>query len=102
MALIDQGQNLFVIDLEYTKPFEEIEKILDPHLEFVSDCYRSGAFLFSGAKVPRSGGVIIAAGGSKEEIEALMARDPFCIHNVFAVTITEFKASNMADVLKEI
>ncbi|MCT4608254.1 MAG: YciI family protein [Pelagimonas sp.] len=100
MPLIAEGHNLFVIDLTYTKPFEEIEKILEPHLAFVTECYAKGAFLFSGAKEPRTGGVIIAAGASKDEIRALMAQDPFCVHDVVALEITEFKASNMAEALK--
>ena len=60
----------------------------------VKQCYAEGRFLVSGPKDPRTGGIVIATGPSRDEIEALMARDPFVEAGVVTVTITPFSASN--------
>ena len=90
--LIPTGQNVFVIDLEYLVPFAEVELHLDAHMEFIKDCLDRGFIIMAGRKVPRSGGMIIATAPSREEAEATMARDPFVIEGVAAVSITEMVA----------
>ncbi|MBN9886046.1 YciI family protein [Salipiger abyssi] len=94
MSLIPEGQSLFVIDITYAVPFEQIEPVLAPHMDFVKKGYAEGHFLTSGPKNPRSGGVVIAMGTSKADIEALMAQDPFAQEGVVTMEITEFSASN--------
>lgn len=94
MSLIPEGHSLFVIDIAYVVPFEQIEPVLAPHMEFVRRGYADGHFLMSGPKTPRTGGVVIAMGTSKAEIEALMAQDPFAVAGVVTMEITEFSASN--------
>lgn len=100
MAVIKAGHNLFVIDIEYLVPLAEVQPYLEPHLAFVHRQYEAGVFLMSGPKEPRSGGVVIAMAASRAEIEAIMAQDPFTAAQVMRCAITEFKANNLADVLK--
>lgn len=100
MPTIPQGHNLFAVDITYNVPMSEIEPYIEPHMAFIEKGYEDGRFLASGAKVPRTGGMIIAIGTNREEIEALMAQDPFTIAGVVALQITEFKAANVADALK--
>ncbi len=99
MSLIADGNSLFVIDITYTAPFEAVQKVMAPHMDFVRDCYAMGAFIMSGPKEPRSGGIVIAQAASQPEIEALVARDPFVLAGVVSVAITQFHASNMAPAL---
>ncbi|MGH1412497.1 MAG: YciI family protein [Pelagimonas sp.] len=99
MSVIPQGHNLFAVDITYNVPLTEVEPHLDAHMEFIAKGYADGRFLASGAKVPRTGGMIIAVGAGREEIEALMAQDPFTIAGVVALQITEFKPANLADAL---
>jgi uncharacterized protein YciI len=94
MSVIPEGSALFVIDIEYIVPFEEVQKVLEPHMAFVKQGYAEGRFLASGPKTPRTGGVVIAMGASLQEVEALMAQDPFVEAGVVALKITEFAASN--------
>jgi uncharacterized protein YciI len=49
-----------------------------------------GSFLASGRKVPRTGGVILARGASREEIETIINLDPFYRHHVAEYEIIEF------------
>ena len=100
MGFIPAGHNLFVIDIEYTVSMDQVSPHLDAHMEFVARGYDQGLFLASGAKVPRSGGVIIAQGASRAAVEAMMAADPFCQAGIVDLTVTEFIGRNLADVLK--
>ncbi|MBY6003984.1 hypothetical protein KUV62_08700 [Salipiger bermudensis] len=99
MGVIPEGHSLFVVDIEYVVPFEQIEPVLAPHMDFVRQGYADGHFLCSGPKNPRSGGIVIAIGASLAAIEALMAEDPFVSAGVVTVQITEFAASNRHPVL---
>lgn len=49
-----------------------------------------GNFLASGHKVPRDGGIILTRAISREEIEAIIALDPFHRCSVADYQITEF------------
>jgi uncharacterized protein YciI len=51
----------------------------------------------SGRKIPRDGGIIIAVGKSKNEIDAIVRRDPFCKNGLADFRIIEFRASQRAD-----
>jgi uncharacterized protein YciI len=82
--------NLFVVDLEYLVPLETVQTYLDDHSRFLETNYAAGHFIASGPKVPRTGGVILAKGRSKAEVEALVHQDPFHQHKVASVTVTEF------------
>lgn len=102
MGVIPEGHTLFVVDIEYVVPFEQIEQIepvLEPHMAFVKQGYADGHFLCSGPKNPRTGGIVIAIGETLAAIEALMAEDPFVSAGVVKVQITEFAASNRHPVL---
>lgn len=99
MGVIPEGHTLFVVDIEYVVPFEQIEPVLEPHMAFVKQGYADGHFLCSGPKNPRTGGIVIAIGRSLAAVEALMAEDPFVTEAVVKVQITEFAASNRHPVL---
>lgn len=88
--------SLFIIDLTYTAPLAEIDALMKTHMAFVRKYYRSGHFVVSGRKIPRDGGIIVALGASREEIEAIAAEDPFCRHRLAEARVTEFRASQRA------
>ncbi|MBA84091.1 YciI family protein [Thalassobius sp. S69A] len=100
MSIIPEGHSLFIVDLEYTVPMEQIQAVLEPHLEFVRAAYGQGRFLASGAKVPRTGGVIVMHAKSLSEAEEYLAADPFVTANVASYSYTEFLPSNLHDALK--
>jgi uncharacterized protein YciI len=93
----DTRPTLFVIELSYTAPLEEIDAHMRDHVAFLDRWYASGHFLVSGRKIPREGGVILAVGSSREEIEAIARDDPFCARGLADYRIVEFRASQHAD-----
>ena len=62
---------MFVIELIYKAALARIDAEMPAHMKFLKKYYASGHFLVSGRKIPRDGGVILAVGKSREEIEAI-------------------------------
>jgi uncharacterized protein YciI len=72
-------------------------------MTFLKRHYDTGTFLVSGRKIPREGGIILAVGKTREEIEAIMREDPFCKHGLADFRVIEFRASQRAaDIRKRI
>jgi uncharacterized protein YciI len=92
---------VFLIDLVYTAPLAEIDAAMKAHVAFLHKYYASGHFLVSGRKRPRSGGIILAVGGSRQEIEQIAAEDPFVARGLAEARIVEFRASQRADDIAE-
>ena len=61
---------MFVIELSYKRDLREIDAHMRAHVAFLKKYYASGQFLVSGRKIPRDGGVIIAAAETRGRIEA--------------------------------
>ena len=87
---------MFVIALVYKASLEEIDAHMAAHVRFLKKYYAAGKFLVSGRKIPREGGVILAVGKSREEIEAIAAEDPFIRDGLADFRIIEFRASQKA------
>jgi uncharacterized protein YciI len=94
---------MFVIELIYKAPLAEIDAQMGAHVVFLKKYYASGNFLVSGRKIPRDGGIILAVGRSRREIEAIVEEDPFFEHGLADFRIIEFRASQRApDIQKRI
>ncbi len=87
---------MFVIELIYKADLAQIDAHMKTHVAFLKKYYAAGNFLVSGRKIPRDGGIILAVGNSKEEIEAIVREDPFHIHGLAEFRVIEFRASQRA------
>ena len=65
---------MFVIELIYKVDLAKIDAHMAAHMKFLKKHYASGNFLVSGRKIPRDGGIILATGGSRQEIENRQGR----------------------------
>ncbi|MGP3636311.1 YciI family protein [Streptomyces sp. 24-1644] len=84
---------MFVLELTYTAPVERVDALMREHITWLDEQYAAGAFLASGRKNPRDGGVILAVGDDRAQIEKIAAADPFAAEGVCAYRITEFVAT---------
>jgi uncharacterized protein YciI len=87
---------MFVIELTYKAALAEIDRHMKAHVAFLNRQYAVGRFVVSGRKIPREGGIIVAVGGTKPELEALMREDPFVARGLAEVRVVEFRASQRA------
>jgi uncharacterized protein YciI len=88
---------MFVIELTYKAHLSEIDAHMAAHVNFLKKYYASGNFLVSGRKIPRDGGIILAVGKSRQEVEAIVQEDPFYEHGLADFRVIEFRASQRAD-----
>ncbi len=94
--------NIFIIDLIYTKPLTEIDKLVVEHRAYLDKFYASKHLIFSGRKNPPTGGVIVGMFADREEAESFVAGDPFKIQNLAEYKITEFNPVKYNAQVKEI
>jgi uncharacterized protein YciI len=87
---------MFVLLLTYTKPLDEVDALMRKHMAWLKEQYAAGRFVVSGRQVPRTGGVIVARGDDREQVEALAASDPFVLGGVATVEVIQFRASQTA------
>ena len=88
---------MFVIELIYKADLGAIDAHMAAHMKFLKKSCASGHFLVSGRKVPRDGGIILAVGKSRIEVEAIAHEDPFYVHGLADFRVIEFRASQRAD-----
>ena len=88
---------MFVIELTYKVDVTEIDRHMAAHVKFLKKYYASGHFVVSGRKIPRDGGIIVAVGAARDEIEAIARQDPFVARSLADFRVIEFRASQRAD-----
>ncbi|MFD2233818.1 YciI family protein [Phaeospirillum tilakii] len=88
---------LYLIQVTYLRPLAEIDAQLDAHRAFLAEHFAAGRFLLAGPQEPRVGGVILARGESRAEIEAIVHQDPFLLTGVASAQITAFRPNRKAE-----
>jgi uncharacterized protein YciI len=91
----------FLIDTTYTVPLPEVEAATPDHRAFLQTVYDNGTLLYSGPKVPRTGGVLMARAVSLEALQAAMAADPFVARKMVECRYVEFNPVRSQPFLKE-
>jgi uncharacterized protein YciI len=92
---------VFVIELIYKADLADIDAHMSAHVRFLKKYYAAGNFLVSGRKIPRDGGIILAVGKNRQEIEAIVREGPFLKHGLADGRIVEFRASQRADDIQQ-
>jgi uncharacterized protein YciI len=92
---------MFVIELNYKVDLTVIDAHMAAHVRFLKKYYAAGNFLVSGRKIPRDGGIILAVGKDRKQIEAIVQEDPFYAHGLAEFRVIEFRASQRAPDIQE-
>jgi uncharacterized protein YciI len=93
---------MFIIDLDYIVPLDELDSHMADHVKYLQKYYEKNVFIASGRKIPRTGGVILALGDSVETVEKIIAEDPFYQHKLAEFKITQFLTSKYHPALKDL
>lgn len=84
---------MFIIDLHYIVPMEQVDEVLAPHVAFLDQHLATGEFIAAGRKVPRTGGTILVNVADRARAEEIAAQDPFVTNNVATATVLELEVS---------
>jgi uncharacterized protein YciI len=93
---------MFIIDLKYIVPLEELDEHMAEHVKYLHKYYKKNVFVASGRKVPRTGGIILALAASVEEVEKIIMEDPFHKHQLAEFDIIQFSTSQYHPDLKDL
>jgi len=88
---------MFIVSLTYKRPLEEVYRHLDAHVAYLKQEYANGSFIASGRKVPRTGGIILCNSKTRDELEVILANDPFNKAGIAEYDIMEFIPSMVAE-----
>ena len=88
---------MFIIELTYTADLARIDANMRAHMQFINAHYASGHLVVSGRKIPRDGGILVAVGKDRAEIEAIAQQDPFVTKGLATARVIEFRVSQRAD-----
>lgn len=91
---------MYLLNLTYVKPMDDVEKILPQHLQYLEKYYENGTFIVSGRKNPRTGGVILCHTKNKDEINTILREDPFYREKIAQYEVIEFIPSKSAEAFK--
>jgi len=69
----------FFLEGQHLVPFEQRDQaLIAAHRQFLQQGYDKGHFLLSGPTIPPTGGVLVARADSLEQLDELLAEEPFC------------------------
>lgn len=92
---------MFAVILTYKQPMSVVETHTPAHRAFLDRYYQQGVFLISGRQNPPQGGVILAKADSREQLQAILAEDPFQTEGVADYTLYEFTPTKFQPCLTE-
>ena len=90
-----------IIDIHYLIPAEQLGETTAEHRTFLQNGYKLGMLLFSGPKVPRIGGIIVARAESAEELVEFFRNDPYQKKGIATYQFIEFNPVNKQEFLKD-
>ena len=93
---------MFIIQLTYLTPLNEVDKYMQAHREFLDYYYKQGLLIASGPMKPRTGGIIIAATNDKAQLEAIFKQDPYYLAEIAEYQFIEFTPLMHRDEIKEL
>jgi uncharacterized protein YciI len=81
---------MFLLLGRYLKPADEVEAHLDAHRAWVRENAEAGRFIAAGREVPLQGGLLVAVGVTRDEVDAIIAADPYVTEGVAEYDVREY------------
>jgi uncharacterized protein YciI len=88
---------LYIVSLKYKVPLEEADKVFPEHIAYIEKYHAAGKYIISGRREPRVGGVLIAANCTRDEIEKIVAEDPYNQKGIADFEIIDLIPTRMFD-----
>ncbi|MFF4037395.1 YciI family protein [Streptomyces sp. NPDC001816] len=93
---------MFVVTVTYTAPLDEVNRWRPAHGEWLNDLIARRLLLMAGRRPQWVGGVYVAPGMQAEEIDRLLATDPYLVNGVAEHHVVEFTPLLVAAGLEEL
>ena len=97
------ASQVHLVFLRYTGTEEDAEPFVAAHVEYLNRNHAAGIFVLSGQTEPTEfGGVIVAVGVERRQVEAITAQDPFVVGGVGRYEIVSVRPSRVHPALTEL
>ncbi|MGW4089279.1 YciI family protein [Nocardia sp. NPDC004750] len=81
---------MFVVTVTYTVPLAEVDPLRPAHGRWLQQLVDDRRLVLAGRRVPLVGGVYLAAGMPRDQLDAILATDPYLVHGVATHEVVEF------------
>lgn len=82
---------MYLILLTYIRPADEVAAARPAHREYLDGLYAGGKLVCSGPRDPATGGVILARVDTEEEVQKIVADDPFFVDGIATYEVVRFQ-----------
>ena len=87
---------MHIVTLTYVADLAEIDAALRDNVAWLDENYFDGVFLASGRQEPRVGGVVLADGITRDELDRRLALDPLSQRGLAEYAVVTFAPSRAA------
>lgn len=87
--------DIFVVDIDYPRGAAAVDPLIAGHRAFLDRIEAKGLLIASGAKVPRSGGVMILRAADAGAVAALLADDPLNVPGLADYRVTRMAPARL-------
>ncbi|WP_196765640.1 YciI family protein [Pseudoalteromonas luteoviolacea] len=84
---------MFIVQLKFSENKSQAKTYMQGHNEWLKTWFDNGIFVLSGSIQPNVGGGIIAINITREDLDEIVAGDPFVKENIVTPEIVELSPS---------
>lgn len=84
---------MFVVLLRFSVNKTKAGQFMDAHNAWLKEGFSTGMFLMAGSLQPALGGALLVHDATREQVQAVVDRDPFVSENIVAAEIIEITPS---------
>jgi len=84
---------VYILFITSTKSLQELEPVFPAHNAYLDTNYKAGKFILTGGLTARPAGMVLANVTSGDELQAMLAEDPFVREHLAEYEVIEFKPS---------
>lgn len=88
---------MFVVTLRFSANKAKAPVLMQAHNDWIKVGFDDGVFLMTGSLKPGLGGVVLAHGETRDEIEIRLRADPFVVEDVVTADILEIAPGRADD-----
>lgn len=86
---------MFLIQLRFSANKANAGQYMDGHNAWLKNGFESGTFLLAGTLQPKLGGAVLAVNATLDQLQAIVAEDPFVANDVVTPEIIEITPSKV-------
>lgn len=81
---------MFLAILDYKVPLTEVDRHVQDHRDYLDTLYAKRKLIVSGPQEPKTGGLILFAVDSRDEVDHIIANDPYHKRGIANYQVIQF------------